>query len=81
MTAQVFFVAGAAQNVLTIPLAALQDATATPDTYKALVLSDKGNVESRDVRTGLRDRMFVQVLAGLNEGERLLIGPPGGATQ
>jgi macrolide-specific efflux system membrane fusion protein len=79
MTAQVFFVAGKADNVLTIPLAALQDATATPDTYKALVLNSKGQIESRDVRTGLRDRMFVQVLAGLDEGERLLIGPAGGA--
>ena len=78
MTAQVFFVAGQAKQVLTIPLAALQDASATPDTYKTLVVGKRGAIETREIRTGLRDRIFVQVLAGLSEGERLLIGPAAG---
>ena len=81
MTAQVFFVAGEAKHVLTIPLAALQDASATPDTYKTLVVGKRGAIETREIRTGLRDRMFVQVLSGLNEGERLLIGPAGGQAE
>jgi len=34
-------------------------------------------VEQRQVRTGLSDRLRVQVLDGLNEGERLVIGAPG----
>ena len=38
-----------------------------------------GAIEERQVRTGVRDRMQVQVLSGLSEGERLLIGEPGDA--
>lgn len=71
MTTQVFFVAGQARQVLTVPLAALDDADGT---RLAHVLSRDGKVEQRQVRTGLSDRLRVQVLDGLDEGERLVIG-------
>ena len=73
MTTQVFFVAGQASQVLTVPLAALDDNNGL---RLARVLNSKGEVEQRQVRTGLSDRLRVQVLDGLSEGERLVIGAP-----
>lgn len=68
MTAQVQFVEGHARNALTIPLAALRDGD------RVRVVNERGAVEERQLRIGLRDRMRVQVLTGLAEGERLLVG-------
>ena len=73
MTTQVFFVAGQASQVLTVPLAALDDNNGL---RVARVLNSKGEVEQRQVQTGLSDRLRVQVLDGLSEGERLVIGAP-----
>ncbi|MDV9031120.1 efflux RND transporter periplasmic adaptor subunit [Pseudomonas sp. RAC1] len=75
MTTQVFFIAGQARQVLTAPLAALDDA---PDDSLRLaqVLNPDGKVEQRQVRTGLSDRLRVQILDGLREGEHLVIGAP-----
>ncbi|MDD1974858.1 efflux RND transporter periplasmic adaptor subunit [Pseudomonas tussilaginis] len=76
MTTQVFFVSGRASNVLTVPVAALDDDGSDERMRIAQVLDANGKVEQRQVRTGLSDRLRVQVLEGLNEGERLLIGAP-----
>ncbi|HGM5581312.1 TPA: efflux RND transporter periplasmic adaptor subunit [Pseudomonas putida] len=75
MTTQVFFVAGQASQVLTAPLAALDDAP-TEGMRLAQVLTRNGKVEQRQVRTGLSDRLRVQILDGLSEGEQLVIGAP-----
>ncbi|QXH49904.1 efflux RND transporter periplasmic adaptor subunit [Pseudomonas fakonensis] len=75
MTTQVFFVSGLASQVLSVPLAALGD-TAEEGLRLAQVLNSDGKVEARQVRTGLSDRLRVQVLDGLREGERLVIGAP-----
>lgn len=77
MTAQVFFVADRARDVLTVPLAALQPTG--QGRHVARVVAANGEVATREVRTGLSDRMAVQVLSGLREGERLLIGAPDAA--
>lgn len=78
MTAQVFFVAGSAKDVLTVPIAALQGRGQGEGLQIAHVLTGKGDVQTRQVRTGLSDRLRVQVLDGLAEGDKLLIGPVGG---
>lgn len=75
MTTQVFFVAGQASGVLTVPLAALDEQDGV---HIAQVLAPDGQVRPRQVRTGLSDRLRVQVLDGLGEGERLLIGQGSG---
>lgn len=75
MTTQVFFVAGQASGVLTVPLAALDECDGL---HIAQVLAPDGQVQPRQVRTGLSDRLRVQVLDGLGEGERLLIGQGSG---
>ncbi|MCC9007600.1 efflux RND transporter periplasmic adaptor subunit [Pseudomonas putida] len=78
MTAQVFFVAGSAKDVLTVPIAALQGRGQGGALQTAHVLTGKGDVQTRQVRTGLSDRLRVQILDGLDEGDKLLIGPVGG---
>ncbi|MDF9902482.1 UNVERIFIED_ORG: macrolide-specific efflux system membrane fusion protein [Pseudomonas reinekei] len=78
MTTQVFFVANQAQNVLTAPIAALQ-AGAQPDLQTAQVVAKNGSIEQRNVRTGISDRLRVQILDGLQEGDHLLIGPVDGS--
>ncbi|PYY69496.1 efflux transporter periplasmic adaptor subunit, partial [Pseudomonas jessenii] len=78
MTTQVFFVANQAQNVLTAPIAALQ-AGAQPDLQTAQVVASNGRIEQRNVRTGISDRLRVQILDGLQEGDHLLIGPVDGS--
>ncbi|MGE8387314.1 MAG: efflux RND transporter periplasmic adaptor subunit [Pseudomonas sp.] len=75
MTTQVFFVAGQASQVLTAPLAALDDSD-SEGLRLAQVLGQDGKLEQRKVRVGLSDRLRVQILEGLQEGERLVIGPP-----
>ncbi len=72
MTAQIFFVAGSAQNTLTAPLSALKNGT-QGDLQTAQVLTASGEVQNRQVRTGISDRLRVQILDGLEEGDRLLV--------
>ena len=77
MTTQVFFVANQAKDVLTAPVAALQG-SAQADRQTARVIAANGEIQSREVQTGISDRLKVQILDGLNEGDHLLIGPADG---
>lgn len=74
MTTQVFFVANQAKNVLTAPIAALQGST-EPYLQTARVVAKNGSIDERKVRVGISDRLRIQILDGLNEGDHLLIGP------
>jgi len=77
MTAQVFFVASQVQDALTAPIAALQG-TANANQQIARVVGKNGRIEQRQVQVGISDRLRVQVLDGLNEGDQLLVGPADG---
>ncbi|ROL65842.1 efflux transporter periplasmic adaptor subunit [Pseudomonas chlororaphis] len=74
MTTQIFFVANQAKDVLTAPVAALQGSSA-PDKQIARVVAANGSIVEREVRVGISDRLRIQVLDGLSEGDHLLIGP------
>ncbi|EJL93413.1 RND family efflux transporter, MFP subunit [Pseudomonas sp. GM102] len=78
MTTQVFFVSNQAKNVLTAPVAALQGGSQA-DSQSARVVAQNGDIEQRTVRTGISDRLKVQILDGLDEGDHLLIGPADGS--
>ncbi|RON38098.1 efflux transporter periplasmic adaptor subunit [Pseudomonas frederiksbergensis] len=78
MTTQVFFVSDQAKNVLTAPIAALQGGPQA-DTQTAQVVAKNGAIQQRTVRTGISDRLNVQILDGLDEGDHLLIGPADGS--
>ncbi|MGB8922360.1 MAG: efflux RND transporter periplasmic adaptor subunit [Pseudomonas sp.] len=77
MTTQVFFVADQAKGVLTAPVVALQGST-TANLQTAQVIAANGDIQQREVRTGISDRLKVQIVDGLNEGDHLLIGPADG---
>jgi len=77
MTAQVFFVASQVKDVLTAPVAALLG-TSSADKQIARVVATNGRIEEREVRLGISDRLRVEVLDGLREGDHLLIGPADG---
>ncbi|UQS14128.1 efflux RND transporter periplasmic adaptor subunit [Pseudomonas sp. HS6] len=77
MTAQVFFVSQQAQNTLTVPSAALQRSDRA-DWQLAHVVAASGEVQSREVRTGIRDRLRTQILEGLAEGDHVLSSPATG---
>lgn len=79
MTAQVFFVAGRAEGVLGAPVAALQDDGTQSDRRRAYVVAENGVIQQKQVRTSLSDRLRVEVVDGLAEGDHLLIGEPVGS--
>lgn len=77
MTTQVFFVAGQARDVLLAPIVALQNTTDS-ERQTARIVSASGKVEPREIRTGISDRLRVEIIDGVNEGDHLLIGPATG---
>lgn len=72
MTAQVTFLEATARDAVSVPAAALTPAEG-PGLYTVRVLHADGQVESRKVRAGVRNRFRVQVLEGLRPGERVLV--------
>jgi len=85
MTAQVFFEIDSARDALLVPANAV---AATREGASVQVVGEGGRVQSRAVQIGLRDRDRAQVVAGLQEGETVVVpdaaapgeqrrGPPG----
>ncbi|GHD55567.1 macrolide transporter subunit MacA [Jeongeupia chitinilytica] len=74
MTAQVSVVQGAAKQVLAVPVAAL--GKQEKDGRYAVRVLEQGKPQDRKVRIGLNDNVNAQVLAGLNEGDKVIVGDP-----
>lgn len=72
MTAQVRIVLGRANDVLTIPSAAL-GARAVDGSYSVQVRGADGRASTRRITTGLDDQIQVEVRDGLNEGEQVVL--------
>ncbi len=71
MTAQVRIVLGSAKGVLTIPTSAVSDPDAKG--VRSVEVVDAVNViTSRAVTTGLDDKVRIEILTGLTEGERVV---------
>ena len=79
MTAEVHIVLNQALDVLTIPSAALGQRTRDGE-YSVRLLDEKGQIEDRRIKTGLNDKVTVEVISGLTEGERVVVGQSGGAS-
>jgi macrolide-specific efflux system membrane fusion protein len=74
MTAQVFFVVSARQDVLTVPVGALRYADGRADVASVVVVDESGDWETREVTLGLSNRVSAEVQSGLVEGERVIAG-------
>ncbi len=85
MTAQVYIIINQAKNTLLIPSAALQSddkrkntETANIDTNvktaKVRVLKPNGEVIEKIVKTGINNRVNVQILSGLDKGDEVILG-------
>ncbi len=74
MTAQVSFITASARDVLVAPLNALQAVEHKPQMYTARILGSDDKPQTREVRTGVSDRLAAQVVEGLKEGEQLITG-------
>lgn len=74
MTAQVYIVLANGKNVLQIPAAALSGKTAADGTQTVRVLDAKDQVSTRNIKVGLNNRINAEVLSGLKEGEKVIIG-------
>ncbi len=84
MSAQVFFVRAAAQDVLTIPVSALQPPAAgrSPGDQRheqVQVLGTDGEPKPRAIRVGTRNRVSVEVIEGLEQGEQVITGRVNGS--
>jgi macrolide-specific efflux system membrane fusion protein len=88
MTAQVFFIIADASDTLLVPMAALQLLPGKPVRQNSVgkgkrkatvqVLAADGKTEIREVEVGVSDRIQAQILSGLQEGERVLLGVASG---
>ncbi|MEA5115451.1 MAG: macrolide transporter subunit MacA [Geobacteraceae bacterium] len=72
MTAQVAVVLSEARQVLSIPVSALRDKGKNGQ-QKVKVLVN-GKAEDRTVRVGISNNVNVQLISGLREGEKVIIG-------
>ncbi len=73
MTAQVEIELSRARNVLVAPFVALGE-RAKDGSYNVRVLDAEGRPVARTIRVGINNRVDVQVLSGLREGERVVVG-------
>ncbi|WP_297322743.1 efflux RND transporter periplasmic adaptor subunit [uncultured Bartonella sp.] len=76
MTAEVHIILGRAKNVLLIP----SDALFNVSGKKAIVniLSKNGKLEQRTIETGLNNKVMVEVISGLEEGDTVITGASNG---
>jgi macrolide-specific efflux system membrane fusion protein len=76
LVADMTIAGGIAENVLTVPMTAVQGAADTGIVY---VIKDDGSQEERPVTLGLNDGVNVEIKTGLEEGEIVLQFVPGAA--
>jgi membrane fusion protein, macrolide-specific efflux system len=79
MSAQVFFIAAEAKDVLTVPMAALNETRLGSGEYTAEVKGAFGT-EKRKVDVGVRTRVLAEVKSGLEDGDVVVLqnAPPAG---
>ena len=81
MTAQIYIIIDQAKDALLVPSAAIQERPAKDQTEGQAktskivrVLNDDGTVEPRTVEVGIDNRVNAQILSGVKEGEKVIIG-------
>ncbi len=77
MTAQVFFVESSAENVLTVPVAAVHT-RGEGKPSEVTVVTASGAHEARKVETGIRNRVRVEIKQGLGENDTVVVSTGSG---
>ncbi|WP_242220790.1 efflux RND transporter periplasmic adaptor subunit [Shinella zoogloeoides] len=73
MSAQVFFVQAAARDVLVVPAGAVSAKRGEGGKAEVTVVTASGAQEVRQVETGIRNRVSVEVKSGLAEGDKVVV--------
>ncbi|MDB5777340.1 MAG: efflux transporter periplasmic adaptor subunit [Herbaspirillum sp.] len=74
MSADIWFVLEHSSDALQIPAAALPVNAQADGTYRVGVMAADGKITMRQVKVGIRTTDAAQVLSGLNEGDRVVLG-------
>ncbi len=76
MTAQVIFRIASANNVLIAPLHALTPVAGEEslDLYQVRIPDQEDGLQLRELQIGIHNRLQAEVVAGLEEGEQIIIG-------
>ena len=74
LTAHIEIAGGISENVLTVPMTAVEGSAQNGNVYLAL---PDGSSEVRPVTLGLNDGTLVEILEGVEEGDRILQFVPG----
>ncbi|WED28334.1 efflux RND transporter periplasmic adaptor subunit [Vibrio sp. DW001] len=80
MTAQVSIVLESATDVLLVPSQILIEKPGPSPSYQVPV-KKHDQVEYRDVEVGINNKIYAQILSGLNEGEEIVIGESSGSDE
>jgi len=86
MTAKVEIVTRKAENVVAVPLQAVQTrfldeagkevfGKTTPREVQVVYLLQASKARMREVKTGVQDELYAEILAGLSGGEKVIVGP------
>lgn len=75
MTTQVFFILSKATDALLLPPNAITKETPRSTTGTVDVLKADGTLEKREVTLGVSNRIQVEILSGVSEGETVVIKP------
>jgi len=80
MTAQVSIVLENAESALLVPAQALVKKPGRGDAWQVMV-KQGDRAEPRDVEVGINNKVYAQILSGLEEGEAVVIGQASGTGQ
>lgn len=72
MTSNNEILLSSSENALFAPLNAVYKSNGTDYVY----VSVKGEVSKRTIKTGLENEEFIEIISGLEEGEKILLTPP-----
>ncbi|CQR23051.1 HlyD family secretion protein [Yersinia enterocolitica] len=70
MTAQVYIVLNKVEDAVVIPATALENVQGK---YRVQVVSDNGNISTREVTVGVNNNVDAQILSGLQTGEQVIV--------
>jgi len=73
MTTQIFFVLHQVENVLTVPMVALEFEENRHGFARVGAITDQGVVQEKVVEIGLNDRIHAEVKSGLAEGDKVVV--------